>query len=168
MDLAIAANDNETLIDQLSFQPPPIATYARERRLVQIQPQGANTFSPEGNRVMTFSLSSQEGWLDPSSLRLHFRIRNTEAAGGNNNLAPVSGCHCFFSQLRVLINGTEVERVEPYNMLHELFRVVLNTPQSQVEQAVEDGRALDLTAYPQVNAAAIGAQNYRSVCLTPP
>ena len=167
MDLAIAANDNETLIDQLSFQPPPIATYARERRLVQIQPQGSNTFSPNGNRVMTFSLTSQEGWLDPSSLRLHFRINNTMAAGANNGLAPVSGCHCFFSQLRVLINGVEVERCEPYHMLHELFRVVLNTPQSQVEQAVEDGRAMDLAAYPQVNAALLGAQNYRSVCLTP-
>ena len=90
------------------------------------------------------------------------------AAGADNNLAPVSGCHCFFSQLRVLINGVEVERCEPYHMLHELFRVVLNTPQSQVEQAVEDGRALDLGAYPPVNAAMINAQNYRSVCLTPP
>ena len=108
MDLAIAANDNETLIDQLSFQPPPIATYARERRLVQIQPQGANTFSPNGNQVMTFSLSSQEGWLDPSSLRLHFRINNTAGnANPLNNLSPTSGCHCFFSQLRVLINASK-------------------------------------------------------------
>ena len=72
VDLAIAANDNETLIDQLSFQPPPIATYARERRLVQIQPQGANSFSPQGNQVMTFSLSSQEGWLDPSQAALPY------------------------------------------------------------------------------------------------
>ena len=122
MDLAIAANDNETLIDQLSFQPPPVAMYAREKRLVQIQPQGANTFSPNGNQVLTFSLSSQEGWLDPSSLRMHFRIRNTAAVGPANGLVPAAGCHCFFSQLRILINGTEVERVEPYNMCHELFR----------------------------------------------
>ena len=69
---------------------------------------------------MTFNLTSQDGWLDPSSLRLHFRIRNTVAAAGGaadaalaaNNLLglmPVSGCHCFFSQLRILIGGTEVE-----------------------------------------------------------
>ena len=167
MDLAIAANDNETLIDQLSFQPPPVATYARERRLVQIQPQGANTFSPNGNQVLTFSLSSQEGWLDPSSLRMHFRIRNTAAAGPANGLVPAAGCHCFYSQLRILINGTEVERVEPYNMCHELFRVALNTPQSQVEQGVEDGRVYNNAVYPPVTPGAIDAQTYRSVTLTP-
>ena len=96
MDLAIAANDNETLIDQLSFQPPPVATYARERRLVQVMPQGANTFSPNGNQVLTFNLTSQDGWLDPSSLRMHFRIRNTAANAPANGLVPASGCHCFF------------------------------------------------------------------------
>ena len=73
-------------------------------------PQGANDFAPDGNQVMTFNLTSQEGWLDPSSLRLHFRIRNTVAAGANdanNGILPASGCHCFFSQLRILIGGTE-------------------------------------------------------------
>ena len=167
MDLALAANDNESLINQLSFQPPPIASYARERRLVQIQPQGANTFSPNGNQVMTFSLSSNESWLDPSSLRLHFRINNTAAAMAFNDLAPTSGCHCFFQQLRVLVNGTEIERVDDYHRVHELFRVVLNTPQSQVEQAVEDGRVFLAGQYPPVTAGNIPAQTYKSVTLTP-
>ena len=159
MDLAIAAGQNDSLIEQLSFSLPAVATYARERRLVQVMPQGANTFAPNGNQVLTFNLTSQDGWLDPSSLRLHFRIRNTAAAGigaaaGGDaaavaaaiaaanllqGLTPASGCHCFFSQLRILIGGTEVERIEPYHMNHELFRVALNTPQSQVEQGAEDG-----------------------------
>ena len=105
MDLAIAAGQNDSLIEQLSFSLPAVATYARERRLVQVMPQGANTFAPNGNQVMTFNLTSQDGWLDPSSLRLHFRIRNTAqpAAGadaaaiaaGNAllGLTPASGCH---------------------------------------------------------------------------
>ena len=71
-------------------------------------------------------------------------------------LVPAGGCHCFFSQLRVLIGGTEVERLEPYNMLHELFRVALNTPQSQVEQGTEDGRAYDANQYPPVAPAGLG------------
>ena len=147
MDLAIAAGQNDSLIEQLSFSLPAVATYARERRLVQVMPQGANTFA------MTFNLTSQDGWLDPSSLRLHFRIRNTVAAAAvaagadaaaiaaanqNLGLMPASGAHCFFSQLRILIGGTEIERIDPYNMCHELFRVALNTPQSQVEQGMED------------------------------
>ena len=107
MDLVIAAGQNDSLISQLSFSLPAVATYARERRLVQIMPAGANTFAPNGNQVMTFILTSQDGWLDPSSLRLHFRIRNTAAAGANNGLLPAGGCHCFFSQLRVLIGARE-------------------------------------------------------------
>ena len=126
MDLAIAAGQNDSLIEQLSFSLPAVATYARERRLVQIQPQGANTFAPNGNQVMSFNLTSQDGWLDPSSLRLHFRIRNTAVGAGANaaeiqaanaqlGLVPASGCHAFFSQLRVLIGGSECECLEPYN-----------------------------------------------------
>ena len=120
MDLAIAAGQNDSLIEQLSFSLPAVATYARERRLVQVMPQGANTFAPNGNQVLTFNLTSQDGWLDPSSLRLHFRIRNTAVGAGADaaaiaqanallGLTPASGCHCFFSQLRILIGGTEVE-----------------------------------------------------------
>ena len=71
-------------------------------------------------------------------------------------LRPASGCHCFFSQLRILIGGTEVERIEPYHMCHELFRVALNTPQSQVEQGAEDGRvAIEAASYPPVLPARI-------------
>ena len=101
MDLAIAAGQNDSLIEQLSFSLPAVVTYARERRLVQDMPQGANTFAPNGNQVMTFNLTSQDGWLDPSSLRLHFRIRNT-AVGANAaanidlGILPAGGCHAFF------------------------------------------------------------------------
>ena len=167
MDLAIASHAEDSLIDQLSFKLPSQSTCARERRLVQVMPTGANTFSPNGNQTMTFNLTSADsGWLDPSSLRLHFRVRNTAALGVNNGLMPVSGCHCFFSQLRILIGGTEVERIEPYHMCHELFRVALNTPQSQVEQGVEDGREFNANEYPPVSPARIEPQTYRSVCLT--
>ena len=174
MDLAIAAGQNDSLISQLSFQLPAVATYAKERRLVHVMPQGANTFSPNGNQVMTFNLTNNgEGWLDPSSLRLSFRIANTAPAGADVaandllGLIPASGCHCFFSQMRILIGGTEVERIEPYNMLHELFRVTLNTPQSQVEQAVEDGRLFDPENWPPVSVERIEQGEYSSVTLTP-
>ena len=89
------------------------------------------------------------------------------SAGANNGLLPARGAHAFCSQLRILIGGTEVERVDPYNMCHELFRVALNTPQSQVEQSVGDGRTFDIDAYPPVAPARIPPQTYKSVTLTP-
>ena len=124
MDLAIAAsNEPDKLVDQLQFALPKPAKYARERRLVQIMPSGSNTFSPNGTQVMTFNVTSYDGWLDPASLRLHFRIFNAAAAPAQPpliaaDLTPAGGCHCFFSQLRILIGGTEVERIEPYAMCH--------------------------------------------------
>ena len=89
MDLAIAACQQDSLIDQLSFSLPSVATYARERRLLQVVPAGANTLAPNGNQVMTFNLTSQDGWLDPSSLRLRFRIFNAAADGGDQ-LTPAA------------------------------------------------------------------------------
>ena len=80
MDLAIAAGQQDSLIEQLSFSLPSVATYARERRLVQVLPAGANTFAPNCNQVMTFNVTSQDGWLDPSSLQLHFRIFKASVA----------------------------------------------------------------------------------------
>ena len=181
MDLVIAANETDNLVQQLTFHNPPTARYAWERRLVQIMPQGANSFAPNGNQVMMFNLTSHDGWLDPSSVRLHFRIRNTAGADPNNGLVPASGCHCFFSQLRILIGGQEVERIEHYGMLHELFRVALNAPQSQLEQGVEDGREYfqipgvaagqDVPAvtipHPPLVPGRVAPQTYKSVTLTP-
>ena len=55
-------------------------------------------------------------------------------------------------------------------MCHELFRVAMNTPQSQFEAGVEDGRAFDEgehAAYPPLRPEAIAPGSYKSVCLTP-
>ena len=53
-------------------------------------------------------------------------------------------------------------------MCHELFRVALNTPQSQVEQGAEDGRIeWNNAEYPPVVPARIAQGAYRSVTLTP-
>ena len=140
MDLAIAANQQDSLASQLSFELPSTASYALERRLVSVQSSGASQFSPLGNTVMRFNLTSADGWLDPASLRLHFTVFNQDAG---DELRPAAGCHCYFSQVRVLIGGVEVEKIEPYGRSHELFRCVLNTPNSQIDMAVEDGRAYD-------------------------
>ena len=101
MDLAIAAGQNDSLISQLSFQLPAVATYAKERRLVQVMPQGANTFALDGNQVMTFNLTSQDGWLDPSSLRLHFRVVNTAAAGADAAANALLGLTPVLPKMRV-------------------------------------------------------------------
>ena len=164
MDLAIAANQQDSLASQLSFELPSTASYALERRLVSVQSSGASQFAPGGNTVMRFNLTSADGWLDPASLRLHFTVFNQDA---NDELRPAAGCHCYFSQVRVLIGGVEVEKIEPYGRSHELFRCVLNTPNSQIDMAVEDGRAYNNAVFPPVAPKFIPAGQRYDVCLNP-
>ena len=111
MDLAISAGQNDSLIEQLSFSLPAVATYARERRLVQVMPQGANTFAVNGNQVMTFNLTSKDGWLDPPSLRLHFRIRSTIAAAGGADAAAIAAANALLGCLpgRVTVSSRSCE-----------------------------------------------------------
>ena len=109
MDLVVAGQD-DSLIDQLSFKLPSTSSYATERRLVSAYPSGASLFSPDGVRVARFTLTSAEGWLDASSLRMCMKLHNT----GADTLQLASGPWCLFSQLRLLIGGTEVERIHNY------------------------------------------------------
>jgi hypothetical protein len=152
------------LIEQLSFKLPSTASYAQERRLVSAYPSGASQFAPDGVRVARFVLTG-ENWLDPSSLRCAFKIRNTSP---NQTLQLVSGSHCLFDQIRVLIGGVEVERIGPYyGRTHELFRHLLMPNAWNVETTVEDGQTYDPNVFPQVSPKVIGPGQYLSVNLTP-
>jgi len=71
---------------------------------------------------LRFTLSSSEGWLDPSTLRLAFKLKNTS---NTDTLQLASGPWCLFDQLRLLIGGVEVERIALYGRQHELFRSLL-------------------------------------------
>ena len=73
MDLVVSGTD-DSLVEQLSFKLPSTASYANERRLVSAFPSGASQFSPDGVRVARFVITG-ENWLDPSTLRLAFKLK---------------------------------------------------------------------------------------------
>lgn len=144
MDLVISGTE-DSLIDQLSFKLPSTASYAQERRLVSAYPSGASTFSPDGVRVARFVITS-ENWLDPSTLRLAFKIKNTHPT---RVMRLVSGPWCLFDQIRLIIGGVEVERIGPYyGRTHELFRSLLLSNAYNVESTMEDGTQFDRANFP--------------------
>ena len=163
MDLVVAGQD-DSLIDQLSFKLPSTSSYATERRLVSAYPSGASLFSPNGVRVARFTLTSSEGWLDPSTLRLCMKLHNTSAT---DTLQLASGPWCLFSQLRLLIGGVEVERIAHYGRQHELFRHLLMPNDWNIESSVEDGMEYNAATYPQVQPKIIGPGQTLSLNLTP-
>ena len=164
MDLVVSGTD-DSLVEQLSFKLPSTASYANERRLVSAYPSGASQFSPDGVRVARFVITG-ENWLDPSTLRLAFKLKNTHAT---NTLQLASGPWCLFDQVRLLIGGVEVERIGGpyYGRQHELFRHLLMPNAYNIESTNEDGQEYNAAVYPQVQPKVIGPGQYISLNLTP-
>ena len=163
-DLVIEGTD-DSLVEQLSFKLPSTASYANERRLVSAYPSGASQFSPDGVRVCRFVITG-ESWMDPSTLRLAFKCKNTHATAA---LQLASGPWCLFDQVRLLIGGVEVERIGGpyYGRQHELFRHLLMPNAWNVESTNEDGQEYNAGSYPQVQPKVIGPGQYISLNLTP-
>ena len=164
MDLVVSGTD-DTLVEQLSFKLPSTASYANERRLVSAFPSGASQFSPDGVRVARFVITG-ENWLDPSTLRLAFKLKNLSAT---QTLQLVRGPWCLFDQVRLLIGGVEVERIGGpyYGRQHELFRCLLMPNAWNIESTNEDGTRYELNSYPQVEPKIIGPGQYLSLNLIP-
>ena len=111
------------LIDALSFRLPPGASYVTNRRSVSFFPQGSNIYKPlQGTKVMKINLTG-DGWLDPTTVQLQFKLQNGEA----KPLLLLGGPHVFFRRMRIICNGTIVEDIDQYNRIHEMFHVLSNT-----------------------------------------
>ena len=97
---AMANGVEDKLIDGLSFKLQPGASYVVDRRSVTYHPQGSNIYTPGAGTRLIRILLTGEDWMDPSTLRVMFNIKNT----GNNlqNLRLLGGPWCFFRRMRIL------------------------------------------------------------------
>jgi len=64
------------LIEGLSFKLEPGASYVTNRRSVTFYPQGGNSYTPTGVKVIRIGLNGSDGWLDPSTLRFMYNLNN--------------------------------------------------------------------------------------------
>ena len=112
---------------------------------------------------MRFVLTG-ENWMDPATLRLSFKVRNTSP---DQTLVLASGSWCLFDQVRLLVGGTEVERIATYGRAHELFRHLLMPNAWNVESTNEDGTEYIVNGFPQVTPKRVGPGQYLSFNLTP-
>ena len=115
------------LIDGLSFKLAPGASYVTNRRSVTFWPQGGNSYSPNGVKVIRIALTG-EGWLDPSTLRVMFALNNVTTnttAGDTKVLRPVGGPWCFFRRMRLLAGGTIIEDIDNYSRTHQMFHTLV-------------------------------------------
>ena len=116
---ATAQSVEDLLIDGLSFKLRSGASYITNRRSVSYYPQGGNSYSPNGVKVIRLQLTG-DSWLDPSTLRVNFTLVN-DGSSAAQKLYPVSGPWSFFRRLRVLAGGQLIEDIDYYNRVHEMF-----------------------------------------------
>ena len=105
-----AAMSPEMLLRGLDFRSGQSASYVLERRLgVQFPAQTGSPYSPNDTKLMRIHLADPDPclWLDLSTLRLNFKVQNTNP--NNVAMSLVGPPHVLFQRVRVLCKGTLVE-----------------------------------------------------------
>ena len=114
---------DDHLIESLSFQPKKRASYVNDRRSVTYFPQGGNSYAPGGVKVARIMITGENAWLDPSTVKILFKLRNLHAS---DELQPlVTGAHAFFRRLRLIIGGQIVEDIDHVNRVTQLFHMMM-------------------------------------------
>ena len=90
---AMANGVEDKLIDGLSFKMNPGASYVVDRRSVTYHPQGSNIYKPTSGTKLIRILLTGDNWLDPSTVRIMFDVRNHAATA--KKLYVLGGPHCF-------------------------------------------------------------------------
>ena len=132
---AIANSIEDKLIDGLSFKLAPGASYVQERKSVTYHPQGSNIYMATGGTKLIKMLITGDGWVDPSTFRIMFDLRNN-ASDVDKQLRPLGGPWSFFKRLRILCGGAVVEDITEYNRVHERFST-LTAPDSRTNVDME-------------------------------
>ena len=107
---ALASGVEDKLIDGLSFKLQPGASYVLDRRSVTYHPQGSNIYTPGAGTKLIRLLLTGDDWMDPSTLRIMFNIKNMGTIV--QNLRLLGGPWSFFRRVRVLAAGQLVEDVD--------------------------------------------------------
>ena len=164
------------LIDSLSFKLKPGASYVQSRRSVSFFPQGGNSYSSNGVKVIKISLTGSQGeWLDPSTLVVHYTVNNGETATTQPLLYFLSGPWCVFRRVRLIVGGVILEDIDNYNRVHELFHMLGSSNKRKNDNIMGFNNASIDDLYNLNNESSmsrygfdyIGIKEHKSVLFTP-
>ena len=71
----------------------PGASYVVDRRGMTYHPQGSNIYKSTGGKKLIRILLTGDNWLDPSTFRIMFDVRNNGLTA--QKLYVLGGPHCF-------------------------------------------------------------------------
>ena len=162
---AHASANEQLLIDGLSFKLKPGANYVTNRRSVTFHPQGSNIYKTQsGTKVLKIVLNSND-WLDPSTVRLMFDLKNTDANAGHD-LTTISGPWSFWRRLRIMCGGTLIEDFD-YAKTHELYCTLKPKEERQNDNIEGFGyQAGTMTTHNRTTMPGIAPNSYRTVSMS--
>ena len=121
---AISNGIEDKLIDSLQFKLKEGASYINDRRSVTYYPQGSNIYKPKsGTKVIKIMLTDANSWLDPSTFRVMFDLKNN-AALAQQQLRPIGGPWSFFRRVKLVAGGQTVEDIDFYGRTHEMMHTL--------------------------------------------
>jgi hypothetical protein len=121
----ISAGIEDSLLEALQFKLRPGASYVTNRRSVTYTASGSDKYGPNsGTRLIKLQLTGDQ-WLDPSTVRVMFDLRNTEEVVGpplvNKELRVVGSPYTFFRRMRILAGGQVIEDIDNFDRVSEMF-----------------------------------------------
>ena len=102
---------DDEMISSLSFKIDPTANYVTDRKSVTYQASGSNIYTAGGGSVVKFTLTGTGQYLDPSTVKFVYTLRNTGAA----RLYPISGPWSFFRRCRIYSGTAVIEDIDYAN-----------------------------------------------------
>ena len=120
----VTAGAQDELMQSLDYKLKTSNTsYVTARHDVQYFPSSLSSFSPTTSRVCRIPLTSGTSFIDPESIKIAFRVRNTD---GTNPLAPATpNPACFVQRVQVFANGQRCDDINYYGRtvaVHDLLK----------------------------------------------
>jgi len=117
---ALATGVEDKLVDSFKCSLKPGASYVTNRRSCTYHPSGSNIYTPQGGTRLVKLLLTGDQWLDPSTFRVMFDLRNTDPVAGKQ-LRPLGSPYTFFRRMRILANGAIIEDIDDFARVSEMF-----------------------------------------------
>ena len=141
---SVAAAQDDTLIPGLTFKLPQGAAYISGRKFGTFFPQGSNTYSPTGTRLLRFVISDPNAFLNLSTFRLAYQLKNEDGTDG----LYVTGHPgmALFQRIRVYLSGSLVEDIMYSNRIATMMDVLKPADRRWAEMIELNPAASDLPA----------------------
>ena len=120
----VTAGAQDELMQSLDYKLKTSNTsYVTARHDVQYFQSSLSSFSPTTSRVCRIPLTSGTSFINPESIKIAFRVRNTD---GTNPLAPATpNPACFVQRVHIFANGQRCDDINYYGRtvaVHDLLK----------------------------------------------